>query len=118
MKKSFIAVFNVLAAVVFSAPQVDEKTEAVVNLGFNGQGKMEDVFVDYLASVDASCYIFQNLGNMGIKLCEERYEKFLRALHSRRPLVPIVIAQHCDWGSMHMAKAFSKVIAEAIKEAE
>lgn len=66
----------------------------IVNMGFNGQGKMEDVFVDYLASIDASCYVFQNFGNMGIKLAEERYEKFLRALHAKRPDVPLVIGQH------------------------
>ena len=67
----------------------------IVNMGFNGQGKMEDVFVDYLASIDASCYVFMNFGNMGVALCEKRYEKFLRALHARRPDVPLVVGQHC-----------------------
>ncbi len=67
----------------------------IVNMGFNGQGRMEDVFVDYLASVDASCYVFLNFGNMNVQLCEERYEKFLRALHAKRPDVPLVIGQHC-----------------------
>lgn len=140
----------------------------IVNMGFNGQGKMEDVFVDYLAAADASCYVFMNFGNMGINLAEERYEKFLRALHAKRPDAPLVIGQHCyyldargplhafapkmierlrkedpefakclhlvrledmfapdsdgtidgghpnDWGSMHMAKAFSAVIAKAL----
>ena len=89
----------------------------IVNMGFNGQGKMEDVFVDYLASIDASCYVFMNFGNMGVQLCEERYEKFLRTLHARRPDAPLVIGQHCYYldarGPLH---AFAPRLIERLKK--
>ena len=66
----------------------------VVNLGFSGSGKMEMEMVDYVAAIDACCYVIDTPGNMSPKLVRERYEKFVRELHRRRPSVPLVLAEN------------------------
>ena len=76
----------------------------VVNLGFSGSGVMEFAMSDYLARIDASCYVLDCLWNMGISTSgmqrgrnvDENYEPFLRNLRAKRPGVPIVMAGQCD----------------------
>ena len=85
----------------------------IVNLGFSGSGRMEFEMSDRLADIDASCYVLDCLPNMQkIKdttdfadirdrndpLCiiRERYEPFIRNLRTKRPNVPIVMAEHCS----------------------
>ena len=76
----------------------------VVNLGFSGSGVMELEMSEHLAKIDASCYVLDCLWNMGLKenpkdhgrSVEGNYEKFIRNLRTKRPDVPIVMAEQCD----------------------
>ena len=76
----------------------------VVNLGFSGSGVMEFEMSEHLAKIDASCYVLDCLWNMGLKenpkdpgrSVEGNYEKFIRNLRTKRPDVPIVMAEQCD----------------------
>ena len=76
----------------------------VVNLGFSGSGVMEFEMSEHIARIDASCYVLDCLWNMkslasgGVKgrNVEENYEPFIRNLRSKRPDVPIVMAESCD----------------------
>ena len=68
----------------------------VVNLGFSGSGKCELEMSDYLADIDASCYVIDPIWNMGLGLVRERYETFVRNLRAKRPDVPIVLAEWCE----------------------
>ena len=63
----------------------------IVNLGFSGSGRMEDVMVDVLARVDASLYVLDTIGNMPVDLIKSRYENFVRQLRAKRPDVPIMV---------------------------
>jgi len=63
----------------------------VVNLGFSGSGRMEDVLCTCLIEADASLYVLDTVGNMGVPLMKERYEKFVRRLHAAKPDVPIAL---------------------------
>ena len=63
----------------------------VVNLGFSGNGNMGGDFVDYLAKIDASCYVIDTLWNMDKDMMKERYEKFVATLKAKRPGVPIIL---------------------------
>ena len=63
----------------------------VVNLGFSGSGKMEDVMCECLAEIDASLYVLDTVGNMDIPMLRERFEKFVRRLRAKKPGVPIAI---------------------------
>ena len=76
----------------------------VVNLGFSGSGVMEFEMSEHIARIDASCSVLDCLWNMkslasgGVKgrNVEENYEPFIRNLRSKRPDVPIVMAESCD----------------------
>lgn len=83
----------------------------VVNLGFSGSGVMELEMSDYIARIDASCYVLDCVRNMGTatgekanaahgyllgRNVEENYEPFIRNLRARRPNVPIVMVEQGD----------------------
>lgn len=87
----------------------------LVNLGFSGNGRMELSMADYLAEVDASCYVLDCLWNMEevfptrddddlrsagvsnkVQFVMARYEPFVRRLRKLRPDVPIVFAEQCS----------------------
>ena len=70
-----------------------------VNLGFSGCGKMEMEMCDYVARIEASVYVIDTPGNLNLQLMEERYERFLRELHRRRPDTPIVLAEQRVYSS-------------------
>ena len=70
-----------------------------VNLGISGCGRMEMEMCDYVAQLEASVYVIDTPGNLTLKLMEERYEKFLRELHRRRPDTPIVLAEERVYSS-------------------
>ena len=87
----------------------------LVNLGFSGNGRMELSMADYLAEIDASCYVLDCLWNMEsvyktsddddlreagvsnkVQLVTARFEPFVRRLRGLKPGVPIVFAEQCD----------------------
>lgn len=68
----------------------------VVNLGFSGSGQGELEMSDYVAQIDASCYVIDSVWNMAPKHMQERYEPFIRNLRAKRPNTPIILAEGCD----------------------
>ena len=67
----------------------------VVNLGFSGAGKMEPSMVDAVGATDACCYVLDTVWNMGAGGIRANCENFVRALHRKRPGVPIVMCEGC-----------------------
>ena len=83
-----------------------------VNLGFSGCGRMEMEMVDYVAALDAQVYVIDTPGNLNLKTMEERYEKFIRELHRRRPATPIVIAEQRVYSSgVELPRPMGKYLA-------
>ena len=70
-----------------------------VNLGFSGAGRMEMEMCDYVSELEACVYVLDTPGNLNLQLMQERYERFLRELHRRRPDTPIVIADQRIYSS-------------------
>ena len=92
-----------------------------VNLGFSGAGQMEMEMCDYVAELEACVYVIDTPGNLNLQLMKERYEKFLRELHRRRPDTPIVIADQRIYSSEretrtpmneHLAEMFARLTKE------
>ena len=100
----------------------------VVDLGFSGCGWMEFEMSEHLAKIDASCYVLDCLGNMTSlkdaepkagRNVEENYEPFIRNLRTKRPGVPIVMAEkpsvhyvkgcHVD---RYLRSLYEKLVAE------
>lgn len=79
-----------------------------VNLGFSAHGCMEPAMADYLAQIDASCYVLDCLWNMDTSATPDRrpscagrhvdvnYEPLMRKLRAAHPNVPIVMAEQSD----------------------
>lgn len=66
-----------------------------VNQGYNGHGELEPPMAGLMARIDAAAYCFLNLGmNMTYAEAAERFPKFLKDLHSRRPDVPILLGEY------------------------
>lgn len=101
----------------------------VVGLGFSGSGVMELEMSELLAHVDASCYVLDCLWNMSLRekdqpgrSVEANYEPFIRNLRTKRPNVPIVMAEQCDvhlYGpsekDLFVRKLYEKLVAEGWK---
>ena len=69
----------------------------MVNLGFSGNGSTEFAMGEYLAQIDASCYVIDTQHNSGYEAFHEKGDqraiKLLKYLRERRPDVPIVLCQ-------------------------
>ncbi|MDD7462140.1 MAG: SGNH/GDSL hydrolase family protein [Prevotellaceae bacterium] len=68
----------------------------VVNLGFSGNGLMENHFADILSEIEASLYVIDCLPNMGRLTAEEICQRTLyivRELRKKRPYTPILLVE-------------------------
>jgi hypothetical protein len=65
----------------------------VANLGFSGNGKMDESVGDLLGRVDAACYVIDCLPNMDAKLVAERCVPLVKRLRAARPDTPIVLVE-------------------------
>lgn len=62
-----------------------------INLGFSGNARMDAEIIDYIADIDAACYIFDCFPNMNLEMVKERAETELEKLLKARPDTPILI---------------------------
>jgi len=65
----------------------------VINLGFSGNGKMEQELADLLAELDVAAYVIDCLPNMTAQEVVQRVEPLVRTLRQARPETPIVLAE-------------------------
>ncbi|NLN92217.1 MAG: hypothetical protein GX130_02775 [Candidatus Hydrogenedens sp.] len=71
----------------------------VVNLGFSGNGKMEQAMGELLHEIDASAYILDCIPNMKPELIQERVVPLVKALRAARPGVPILLVENIEYQS-------------------
>jgi len=62
-----------------------------INLGFSGNGRMDPEVMDYIAEIDAQCYIFDCFPNMDLEMIKERTERELRKLLEKHPKTPVLL---------------------------
>lgn len=65
----------------------------VINLGFSGNGRLEQEVGDLVREIDAAVYVLDCLPNLNGKQVAERLVPFVRALRKARPETPIVIVE-------------------------
>src|SRR6185436_7835587 len=65
----------------------------VINLGFSGNGRMEQEVTDLLTEIDAAVYVIDCLPNMSAKDVEEKTEPLVRTLRKARPTTPILLVE-------------------------
>lgn len=65
----------------------------VVNLGFSGNGTMDDSVGALMAEIDAAVYVIDCLPNMAAKAVAAKTEPLVRQLRKARPNTPIVLVE-------------------------
>jgi lysophospholipase L1-like esterase len=65
----------------------------VINLGFSGNGKLEESVGRFLVELDPSVYVLDCLPNMVAAEISQRTEPMVEQLRSEHPEVPIVLVE-------------------------
>ncbi len=65
----------------------------VVNLGFSGNGRMDQAVGDYLLQIDAAVYVIDCLPNMQPAQVTEKCIPLVQQLRAAQPDVPIVLVE-------------------------
>ena len=74
----------------------------IINLGFSGNGQIEDAVIDLINSLDAKMYVLDCMPNLTLRdqfpvaEVEKRIRKAVSTLQKNHPGVPIVLAEHCS----------------------
>lgn len=70
-----------------------------INLGFSGNGRMEQAVTDLIAELDPAVYVIDCLPNMGAKDVAERTQPLVTSLRKARPETPIVLVEDRTFSS-------------------
>jgi lysophospholipase L1-like esterase len=65
----------------------------VINLGFSGNGRMEQELAELLAELDVAAYVIDCLPNIVAKEVAERTEPLVRTLRKAKPSTPILLVE-------------------------
>ncbi|MCY2985890.1 MAG: SGNH/GDSL hydrolase family protein [Planctomycetota bacterium] len=65
----------------------------IVNLGFSGNGKMDEAVGDYLVQLDAAVFVIDCLPNMGPAEVKAKCEPLVKQLRASKPNTPIVLVE-------------------------
>jgi hypothetical protein len=76
--------------------------QPVLNLGFSGNGRMEQELADLLAELDPAIYVLDCLPNMSAKEVAERVEPFVRTLRKAHASTPIVLVEDRSYANSHL----------------
>jgi lysophospholipase L1-like esterase len=74
----------------------------MINLGFSGNGQLEQPVTDLINSIDARMYILDCMPNLTLRTqfpaeeIEKRIRKSVADLQAGHPGVPIILAEHCS----------------------
>ncbi len=74
----------------------------VVNLGFSGNGRMEEEVVKLIAEIDASVYVIDCLPNMSAKEVATNTEPLVKLLRAKRPMTPILLVEDRIYDNAHL----------------
>ncbi|QOV91628.1 SGNH/GDSL hydrolase family protein [Humisphaera borealis] len=80
----------------------------VINLGFSGNGTMDDSMGNLLAELDVAVYVIDCLPNMDAKAVAAKAEPFIRALRKAKPNTPIVLVEDRTYGDAFLIESKAK----------
>ncbi len=66
---------------------------SIINLGFSGNGKMEQEVADLLAELDVAVYVIDCLPNMSAEEVTARTEPLVQTLRKAHPTTPILLVE-------------------------
>jgi lysophospholipase L1-like esterase len=83
-----------------------------INLGFSGNGKMEDAVVDVIGGIKASFYVIDCLPNMTVAEVYERVAPLANSLRARNVNTPIVFVENIEYSKIFYEEATRKLIQD------
>jgi len=102
----------------------------LINLGFSGNGMLENELISLVSEIDAKIYVLDCLPNLTIRpdsendlTIEEVYKRILNSVHAlreKRPDIPIVLAAHAGYtdGDINpQSKHFYTEVNETLEQA-
>lgn len=77
----------------------------VINLGFSGNGKMEQEVADLLAELDVAVYVIDCLPNMNAEEVAARTEPLVHALRESHPTTPILLVEDRSYSDSFLVES-------------
>jgi hypothetical protein len=71
----------------------------VINLGFSGNGRMEQEVADLLADLDPSVYVIDCLPNMSTEMVMSRTEPLVKTIRRAHPETPLILVEDRTTGA-------------------
>jgi hypothetical protein len=102
----------------------------VVNLGFSGNGRMDQAVGEFLTRIDAAAYVIDCLPNMNAAAVTEKCVPLVKQLRAARPDTPIILVedrrntdswlkaslrQHHDENHAALKAAYEQLVKEGVK---
>ncbi|GAB3647698.1 hypothetical protein GCM10028791_10140 [Echinicola sediminis] len=90
----------------------------LINLGFSGNGKLEEELIDYIKTIDAKVFVLDCLPNLGPNsgLGEEEIKKRIKSsvvsLRASHPDTPILLVEHAGYSDGLVNAERRKIYAE------
>jgi hypothetical protein len=92
----------------------------VINLGFSGNGRMEQEIADLLCDLDPAAYVLDTMWNMKPEMVSERVEPFVKKLRQARPTTPILLVEDSSIDNLPTLKGniLREIYARLTKEGD
>jgi hypothetical protein len=81
-----------------------------INLGFSGNGRLEEPLADLMSEIPASCYVIDCGGNLTPQLAMERTKSFISHLRQKAPGVPVLLVGHLYFTNARFNESVKKSI--------
>jgi lysophospholipase L1-like esterase len=65
----------------------------IINLGFSGNGQLDLEIAEFMADIDASCFVMDCLPNVTTAQMKEKYLRFLEIIRQKKPDIPILLVE-------------------------
>ena len=83
-----------------------------INLGFSGNGRMDKIMADKIATIPAHAYVIDCLANCTAQIIKDSTEYFIRTIAQANPQTPIYMVSNYCYPYQYLDKQFQKDAAE------
>lgn len=83
-----------------------------INLGFSGNGRMDKIMADKIATIDASAYVIDCLANCTAKIVSDSTEYFIKTIAGAHPQTPVYMVNNYCYPYEYLDAQFRKDLTE------
>ena len=84
----------------------------IINLGFSGNGQLDLEIAEFMADIDASCFVMDCLPNVTTAQMKEKYVRFLEIIRKKRADVPILLVESILFPHMYFDQTVYSLLNE------